>query len=191
MDEAVYLGRHELLFNTRRSRRYHMWRVKFFRRLNNARMALFLVTSSIAFSVVMGAMNLQKWGPLVTAIVALLALAEVVVRAGAKETQHHNLARAFVELEAEVVGHGERLTELDLDRLRTKYLKIELDEPPVLKSLNKICYNEELHAQYGDGPEFEEHRYEIGPFTQFWAQISDIRPHKVTPSWTPLTEPKQ
>ena len=188
MDDALYHSRHELLFNTRRSRRYHMWRVKFFRRLNNVRLFLFLISSSTAFTLIMSETYLLQWVPWASAFVVLIALGEVVVRAGTREIQHHNLARAFVELEAEIISYGERLTDARLDALKTKYLKIELDEPPVLKALNDICYNEEAMARYDDPKPY---LIQIGLLDRIWAQVLDIRPHKITPPWTALTEQKQ
>ena len=168
----------ELLFYVRRSRRYHSWRLKFFSRLVNLRLALTFIFSSAALVVA-----LQKWGagdwvaPLV-GVVALVSVLEYVLRIGPRADLHKDLLRSFVELEKDILSKGEGLTEKQYDMFRAKIAEIEMDEPPVLHSLNRLCHNAEVKARFPDG-EWQKWVKEVTFMQRVFASVLDIAPHVI------------
>lgn len=164
--------RYELLFNVRRSRRYHLWRVRLMQRLNAFRMLLFLASTS---SVVAGLFAgwADHYVKLLGAVSVLFASAEMVLRLGTRELQHRSFARQYVSLERDIVAKGHTLTDGDLDELEAAYLDIEIDEPPVLRMLNRLCHNEQIQADHG-ADAFKYLRpvpWIVAWWARFWYQI--------------------
>ncbi len=160
--------RYNLLFDIRRSRRYHLWRVRFFQRWNAVRMLLFLAATS---SVVAGLF--AGWGDLVVKVLgsvsALFAAAEMVLRLGPKEIEHRSFAKQYVSLERDIEAKGEELSDHDLDAFRAAYLEIEVDEPPILPTLNSICRNQQIQADHGDNA--YKYQRQISLARQLWARF--------------------
>ena len=152
MDEAIWGRRHELLFNARRSRRYHLWRVRLLHRWNTFRMVLFLVTTSVVATTLIGevAPEMQDLWKKLSLVPALLAALEIVLRSGDRESEHRSFARSFASLEGSVMREGFGILEERLAELEAEYLEIEVNEPPISPLLNRICYNEEVRASYSE-----------------------------------------
>jgi hypothetical protein len=56
------------------------------------------------------------------------------------------LANDFIALEKEILL-ADHLNEDQLRQLEAQRLDIETKEPPILRTLNRICHNEEARAQ--------------------------------------------
>lgn len=165
-----------LLFNTRRSRRYHEWRVKFFRRFNVLRAVLAAASTSGALAYLLKYNQIDWVLSTLVAVSALLTILELAIRMGARESLHQDLMRSFVTLERDIVAKGNSLLEEDYDGLNASYIDIEVNEPPVLRVLNRLCYNAEVRARF---PEDEWPRF-LRPVTvpqRVLASFYDLLPH--------------
>lgn len=142
-----------LLFDVRRSVRYHQHRRRFFELVNNVTAFASLVFGSATIAAfgteLAGDWPIElKLAP--AALVTLLyswVLVSGVVR---KAWLHADLARRFVELERMLeVGRSNQTDEL-LTRATDKRLEIEADEPPIHRVLDLICHNEVVRGMgYG------------------------------------------
>ena len=175
-DEQLLDDQYELLFNIRRSRRYHLWRVKFYQRFNNVRLILFLVSSSSSYALIMTTSGWDWLLPYTSVVVVLLAILEIVLKIGSLETQHRDLAKSYVLLEKEIIRAQSRLDRETMDRFESEYLELESDEPPPLSALNDLCYNEEVRARYPDH-EWSGKLIEIQWYRRMLASILDLSPH--------------
>ena len=122
----------DLLWYLRRSTRYHMHRVRFFDTFHTCTMAMGLLFTSA--TVVISHVAL---GVLVTILFSL----DLVIGTTRKARLHHELARRFLELEQQTTLEASP-SDVVIRRTRGEILRIEQDEPPVLKLLNDICHNE-------------------------------------------------
>ena len=137
-----------LLFDVRRSVRYHIRRQKFFR--NCHRMVLF---SSLIFgSVTVVALAEAIWAwplwakALPAAFVSVIAGLDLVFGWTEKSWLHFDLARQFIKLERRMISGSADPDEELIRDVTDKRLKIEAAEPPVLRVLDTICYNEMKRA---------------------------------------------
>ena len=81
-----------------------------------------------------------------------------------------------MELERDIVAKGEALTEKQHDAFLARCVEIEMDEPPVLRSLNRLCYNEEVRARFPEG-EWQKRIKEVSVSQRVFASILDLTPH--------------
>ena len=137
----------DLLFNVRRSIRYHSRRQRHYQNIHNCVLFLALVLSS-ASMVTLATEIGQDWdtwvkllpGALVSGFVGF----DFVVGSMQKAWLHADFMRQFTDLERQLVSsddeHNTVVTVTD------KMLEIESSEPPVLHVLNTICYNELMRA---------------------------------------------
>lgn len=142
--------RHELVFDCGRSRRYHLYRVKLFQRFNVLRLILSMTASSAVFVLLLKQAGGEQAVLAVSGMVAALTILEMAVRMGRREDLHRDFAGRFAHLESRVVALGEHPKDIDLAGLEAEYLRIESEEPPILRALNEVCYNEEVQARYWD-----------------------------------------
>lgn len=175
-DERLLDDQYALLFNIRRSRRYHLWRVKFYQRFNNIRLIVFLISSSSSYALIMTTSGWDGILPYTSGVVVLLAILEIVLKMGRLETQHRDLAKSFVLLEKEIIRTQSSLDRETLDWFESEYLELESDEPPPLSVLNDLCYNEEVRARYPD-QEWDGKLIEVQWHRRILASIVDLSPH--------------
>lgn len=142
------MSRHDLLFGVRRSVRYHDRRVAFYERIHNVILlaALVLGSASIAAFAADFAQGWDQWLKLApAALVSVLASIDLVVGTSAKARLHDRLKRDFINLETEMESHwGD--SEEQVAQWTSRRLRIEADEPPVLRMLDTLCHNELVHA---------------------------------------------
>ncbi len=145
MDKAA----HDLLFDIRRSVRYHDRREGFFSRIRNAADLFAFVGMSAAVAEIATGVGsgwpllLQLAGPLLAAVLVGVAL---VYQVSAKSTLHNRLKREFIALEQSMLRHGDSVPPEVLADLTHRRLEIEADEPPILRVLDTICYNDVVWA---------------------------------------------
>ena len=139
----------DLLFDVRRSVRYHIRRQKFFRNFHRIVLFSSLILGSwtlVALAEAVGTSWPLWLKVLPAAIVSVLAGIDLVAMSTEKSWQHSNLARQFIKLERRMVSGSADLDEELIRGLEGKRLKIEAAEPPVLRVLDTLCYNEMKRA---------------------------------------------
>lgn len=159
--------RHNLLFDVRRSIRYHNRRRAFFDRLSLSNSAVSLIAGSAVVASILGDKTVAAAvaGFVVTAFSTL----DLVVGTAQKARLHADLARRFIDLEKRLV----RATDTgaaELLALKEERLTIEADEPPVLRVLDVLCYNEQAKAMGYD----KKYMARVGPLQRLLAQWWDV-----------------
>ena len=138
----------KLLFNVRRSIRYHSRRQRYFEACHRIFVFSTLMLSSfsvIALSTALIPKELS-WVVLIPpAVVSLLASFDLVVGFVQKAQSHIDFVRQFTDLERRMVA-PEGKEEKTIAEVQDKMLEIETTEPPVLQVLDSLCYNELLRA---------------------------------------------
>jgi hypothetical protein len=134
---------HALLFDVRRSVRYHERRAAFFSRLDTLNG---LISLSAGTSVAATAISGQ---PVVAfyagAVVALSNVINVMIGSSRMAALHRELRGRFIGLERQMVLSDS--TDESLQRFTDERLRIESEEPPVIGALDALCYNEEARAE--------------------------------------------
>ena len=168
-----------LLFDIRRSWRYHEHRVKFFRRFSVLRLILASLSTSAVFSISLVALD-EAWEigdwilPLISALSVFLVTSDGAIHFGDKERLHERLTRAFKMLERDIIVKGD-ISEDELRVFWGTYHEIELDEPPILHTLNDLCHNAEVTARFPANRR-EKLMVEIHPFKRALASFYDLMP---------------
>jgi hypothetical protein len=163
-------GYDDLMFDVRRSVRYHDKRILFFDHMRKLIAIITLLSGTTAFLAVLGSAGGMVI-MLATLIVAVLSLIDIVTDPAGQARRHDDLKRRFIDLERRMtLEPGEDVKVFTADRLA-----IEADEPPVLRVLDTICYNEICRAM-GYDPEA------CKPLTRaqrFFAQFFDLFPNRL------------
>lgn len=172
--DEIQVKWHGLLFDVQRSVRYHNRRRAFFDRLDQGSNMLSVMLGSTA---IYGVLE-QRWQVLTLSAVGLVtafSAINLVLGSSQKARQHFDLARRFIELEKAIrLATPTPMTLAEFTQLR---LSIEMDEPPVLRVLDAICYNEQARSEgYPD-----KNLAGIGWWQRQVAQIMDWRADKMTP----------
>lgn len=136
--------RYRLLFDVRRSVRYHLRRRSFFERFHTTSTALALVLGSGAIYAGLSGLN-EKLLLIAGVIVTTFSYLDIALSSISKSRLHTDLARQFIELERQMVVAGD-FDEEHYREYTSRRLQIEMEEPPVLRVLDVICYNETLRA---------------------------------------------
>jgi hypothetical protein len=140
---------HALLFGVRRSARYHLRRRRFFE-LWHA-LTNFIGIASGSAAVVAVVKDFPMVAALLAVLVALASAFDLVIGTAEMARKHSDLAAWFILLEKEIVLAGDP-TEASLRAHTAKRLEIEADEPPILRTLDRLCHNELCRAM-GEPPE--------------------------------------
>ncbi|MGE0487357.1 MAG: hypothetical protein AB7Q81_24600 [Gammaproteobacteria bacterium] len=178
LDDRLY----ELDFAIQRSIRYHSRRRAFFDRCSSLGDALAVVFSSATVASLLNqtATDLAPWFAAVVTVVAALNL---VVGSARMARTHHDLARRFIALEAEIAVVVEP-DEANYRRWVAARLAIEAEEPPVLRVLDTICHNDVLRAM-GFDPSYA---IPVGPVQRRLAHFCDFREHALKQAQYPEPE---
>ena len=139
----------DLLFDVRRSVRYHVRRQRHYEFLHRIVLFASLILSSFTVAAIAEAIGTSWpiWLKLLpAAMVSVLAGIDLVVGSTEKSWRHSNLARQFIKLERRLDSSSPNLTEKLIRDVRDKRLKIESTEPPALRVLDTLCRNELMRA---------------------------------------------
>jgi hypothetical protein len=169
IDRKLY----QLLFDVRRSVRYHNRRRMFFDRLNLFNSAASLIGGSAAVAGVLG--DRTAVSLIAGVAVSIFACLDLVVGTAQKARLHSDLARRFISLEKQLVA----ATVADATQMiafEQERLTIEADEPPVMRVLDCLCHNEQLKA-LGRANE----QAMIGRFQRIMAQWWDVGAEDIKP----------
>lgn len=139
---------HDLLFDVRRSVRYHDKREAFFLSIGNAAHYISFLSGFAAALIIAGVLwsGWDTWmKALVPLVGAMFSGITLVFRVGARASLHKILKQRFISLERKLIACRENQAKV-LKRLQRERLKIESEEPPILRVLDTACYNELVHA---------------------------------------------
>ena len=160
---------HELLFDVRRSVRYHRRRQQFLDRVGDWTRVATAVAGSATVAVLIADSALSV---ALAAVTAVLAALDLVFAPGKLARRHSDLARDFILLEQDLLRTDSDPPPDELAQLRARRLAIEAEEPPHYRVLNAICFDELVTAMgYGD-----ERRSNIRWFQRVFAQFVDVFP---------------
>jgi hypothetical protein len=168
---------HALLFSVRRSIRYHNYRRRFFDNLSTVVQLATVIFGSATVFAVMSGLGVAVY---VAAMVTILSAINIVISPVRKSILHAELAKRFIDLENAITGVAE-MDEQQLREFEQQRLKIERDEPPVLRVLDSLCHNEQLRAE---GYEGDEHYVEVPLVKRLLAQFTNMGSHNIKPKTT-------
>ncbi|MGH1593453.1 hypothetical protein ACRBEJ_05375 [Yersinia proxima] len=131
-----------LLFDVRRSVRYHNRRRAWFDRLDQTTNVLSLIFGSAAIYGVLSQAN-TNLAVLSAAIVTVFSAINLVVGSSQRARAHFDFSRKYFELEQKMILVSD-VSKESLQAITAERLSIEKDEPPVLRVLDSICYNEQI-----------------------------------------------
>lgn len=141
LDDAQY----GLLFDVRRSVRYHDRRRGFFDRLHRlTNLLTILMAGSVLYDLGKTG-ETAGWLVVLSAAAALLAALDMVVGYSAWARRHHDLKTRFCALEIDMLSGG--LAPATWQAYAVRRLQIERDEPPVFRALDLLCRDELLIAE--------------------------------------------
>lgn len=170
-DRAMTL-RERILWDVHVSTRYHRRRRAFFEGFDRVTKAIGVLGGSAAILSLIGSGKTST--AIASSIVVFISTIDLVIGTGQSATRHRDLERRYIELEKEIIGTGEeQFTPVDYEKFSKEYLAIEAEEPPVLRSLAALCYNEELLMLDGFS---EKNLLQIKWYHRFFAHIIDIKP---------------
>jgi len=133
--------RFELIFDLRRSVRYHSARRAFFTRQSRLISFASVVFGGSTIAALLSAA--PEWVALSAAgAVAVSQAAELVFDLSGKAMRHEGLYRDFIALEQRAEVCGEEMTEAQLREIVADRLRLEAGEPPILRWLGVLCHNE-------------------------------------------------
>ena len=162
---------HELVFDIRRSIRYHHRRRRHYQNIHNAVLFVALVSNSAAITAMWsGLLPTQSFAAILPGVVVSVLIGfDFVIGSLQKSGLHTDLARQFTELEKQLVGVTDDDIEL-LAGVQRQRLTIEVTEPPILQVLDTLCYNDEVRAQgYDKGRQIP-----VGAVQRFVADFFDL-----------------
>lgn len=165
-----------LIFDVRRSVRYHRRRQKFYTFMDNLTNFISLICGSSVIYAALSDDALKLW-ILYTAIAITAASAvNILLAFSQKARDHSNLANDFIALEIEMIEVDKEVVTLEqLAELKKKRLRIEVKEPPILIVLDSICYNEQSRAV----GLLHKNEVVIGWFQRLCAPFFDFNAHKL------------
>lgn len=133
-----------LLFDVRRSIRYHDRRRSFFEFMHRITAVLtILMAGSILFEIGKTGAT-ASWLIGLSIIAALLAALDMVVGYASKADLHRSLKVRFSKLEMAIIISSDNSAEWD--SFHNERLLIEQDEPPIYRALDTLCHNEVVLA---------------------------------------------
>lgn len=136
---------YRLLFDVRRSVRYHDRRRAFFERLHQVTSGLtVLLAGSVLFELAREG-ETAPWLVGLAVVAALLSTWDIVVGYAGKAGLHKDLKARFGALEMAIAA-GDNTPDV-WRKYQIERLRIEQDEPPVFRALDVLCHNELLLAE--------------------------------------------
>lgn len=161
--------RYRLLFAVRRSQRYHEHRRRFFDRIHRFVTGVGVFAGTAAAGAVIG--QVEWLGIALAGSVAAFSAMDLVVGSAMKARDHHDFERRWIALEQKILNAGDYPME-ELVEFRNERLRIEADEPPILRVLDVICHNEVVRSEGR-----REYERPIGPLQRAFSSFFDWRGH--------------
>ena len=165
---------HGMLFDIRRSIRYHNRRRAFFDRLEQTSNMAALVFGSATIGGILGQTPYKIIALGAAALVIILSSVNLVAGSTRRARDHADFARRFIDLEKKMVLSDP--SNQCLRNITTERLAIEAEEPPVLQVLNVLCHNEQMRAM-GYPPE---QMAKVGFLQRTFAQLFDWQEERLS-----------
>lgn len=166
-----------LLFDIRRSVRYHDRRRAFYERLHRVTNVLTILMAGSVLHELGRSGQPAGWLVAISAMAAILAAIDMVAGFSAYAALHRDLKSRFGALEiAMFSGDADEET---WKAHRVKRLEIERDEPPVYRALDLLCHNELAAADGWKRKDNPDHFSDLTPWQRFTCQFfmwSDLGP---------------
>lgn len=135
-----------LVFDIRRSVRYHSKRAAFF-----GRVAKFCTAFSLFTGFGTAASVVASSSPIISAsfgvAVAFFSAIDLAFGFNNLERLHEDLKRRFIAFERSLTLEGLDVSAQVMRMKMSERLAIEADEPTIIRTLDLVCYNEQIHAQ--------------------------------------------
>lgn len=135
-------NRSDIVYKCQLSALYHRKRERFLSLLDKITNALALIAGASAMTEMLPSTHSKA---IAGAVVAFVTLPGIVFSWADKARSHALLASKFIALEADIEGSGV-LDANQLDKLRERALLLEMEEPPQLSALTRLCQNEIANA---------------------------------------------
>lgn len=131
-------------FDVRKSIRYHSKRRAFFNAWHYISLVITALSGTAAFASLVSESDktLALW---LTGIIAVITVLDLSIGFSRHSDAYNNLERKFADLLIKITLNDP--SEANNKEWKTERLLIEKDEPPTLKVLEQVCYNEEALAQ--------------------------------------------
>lgn len=168
-------GRRDLIFDIRRSVRYHTKRRQFFGRLGKF-IKVFTVIGGLGTVTTLLTKAGELWTLAYGTLAGISSIIDLVIGTDEMARLHSDLAREFITLERRMVLAGNEITDKQLAEFIDQRLEIESKEPPVLHVLNVICHNELAKAM---GYPKSEQSKKLTRLQIFFAPFCDISAHSL------------
>lgn len=165
--------KYSFLFDVRRSIRYHHKRIRYYDKLHKISTLLAAFSGSATIITVLGKVG-YFWIILFAAIVAVFSISDLVFGTNQKARLHEDLSRRFIELEKSIIT-AKSLSAKTIANFTAQRLDIEVNEPPPLKVLDSMCYNELLRAMGHDEDCFVKIRW----YQRLLSNICDVSEHRI------------
>ena len=164
---------HGLLFDVRRSVRYHNRRRQFFDRFSKLSDTFALLSGSGTIITVVSTLSTSNAPIYFAAATAIASAVNLVFGTKNNARLHHDLARQFIALEKRLIDP--ELTPAMLALVEADRLSIEAEEPPALRVLDLLCHNELVKAMgYG-----KEELFKIPFWKSAFANFYDVFPGSI------------
>ena len=158
-----------LLFDVRRSARYHERRRAFFESLHRLTSFFTILLAGGVLFELAGTGSPARWLQCIGLFAAALAATDLIVGFAARATQHAGLRARFVDLEMAMARGGTDETAWQAHRLAR--LAIERDEPPIYRALDLLCRNEMLQAEGFSSEQQPGHFVQVGRWQRLTSQV--------------------
>ena len=176
MTSDLHKDFHNLLFDVRRSVRYHDKREGFFLAVRNTTDFVVFILGSAAALIITQTI-FSGWPIWSKAIVPLVAAVctgiTLVLQVGSKAIAHNSLKRRFIALEQKLIAFQRSPKAEQMDEIQMERLSIEKDEPPIKRVLDTICHNELIHAM---GSKHRDRIVPISLLQRLFSPFFDFRP---------------
>jgi hypothetical protein len=134
-----------LLFDIRRSSRYHDRRKGFYEKMHGITSLLTIFMSGSVFFDLAKVGSTATWLIIFSVIAAFLAGLDMVVGYSKKANLHDTLRRKFVDLEVKMITSTSN--KINLKNFQKERLLIEKEEPPIYLVIDGLCRNELLISE--------------------------------------------
>lgn len=181
---TITKSNHDILWDVRRSIRYHERRRSFFETFNQTANAVALILGAATIVTLLtevATISTSIWWKIIPgAFITIFSSLNLVIGTAQKAQRHHELARRFIELEKMLVLE---LPNDDLTRkIKAERLAIEADEPPIYRIVDILCHNELLKADGYDPSSAPP--YNVSAMQRLFAPFFDFGVEKIGPDQT-------
>jgi hypothetical protein len=160
--------RYGLLFDVRRSVRYHTRRRRWFDRLHRITVFASVILGSATFASLNGTLLSPNWSVFFAAAITIISALDLVFSHAVRARIHHDFQRRWISLEREIIRAGVYDGSKYVD-LCEKRLEIEAEEDPTMRVLDVLCHNEQVLADgHGD-------RFRVTFMQRLLANLTDWR----------------